>query len=209
MAAGDGRSRFRLGVGLAAGVAVRSDEDGVVQVLGAGGQGAGHRQVSEDIGAPQQVEGGPVGPARALGQVQRIGDGLVHLGSGAVIGQLGVRGALGLVEGREHGHGYFGLGEVVGEGGGDGVVGLLRGVRIAAEAQGPVVVGQGDAQGARGVQVTDLIGAGQQVKGHIPDPSGGVDQVAISAKMSSMADCRVTCRLSLVKEGDASHLRLT
>ena len=43
------------------------------------------------------------------------------------------------------------------------------------------------------MQVADLIGAGQQVPGHISHPSGGVDQVggaaevAISARIPSMA----------------------
>ena len=96
---------------------------------------------------------------------------------GAVIGQLGVRVALALVDGRHHGDSYLCSGEVVEECSGDGVVGLLRGVRIAAEAQGPVVVGQGDAQGARGVEVADLVRTGQQVAGHVPQPGGGVDQV--------------------------------
>ena len=96
---------------------------------------------------------------------QRVGDGLGHLGRGAVIGQLGVRVALALV---------------------DGVVGLLRGVRIAAEAQGPVVVGQGNAQGARGMEVADLVRAGQQVPGHIPQPGGGVDQVSGTTKRSDL-----------------------
>ena len=50
------------------------------------------------------------------------------------------------------------------------------------EAQGPVVVGELDAQGARGVQVADLIGAGQQVPGHVADPGGGVDQVGGAAQ---------------------------
>ena len=36
--------------------------------------------------------------------------------------------------------------------------------------------------GARGVQVTDLIGAGQQVPGHVPQPGGGVDQVRGAAE---------------------------
>ena len=45
----------------------------------------------------------------------------------------------------------------------DGVVGLLRGVRIAREAQG-----------ARGVEVTDRVGPGQQVP--------GVDQVGGAAE---------------------------
>ena len=78
---------------------------------------------------------------------QRIGDGLGHLGRGAVIGQLGVRVALALVDGRHDGGGDFGSREVIGGGRGDGVAGLLRGVRIAREAQGPVVVGELDAQG--------------------------------------------------------------
>ena len=106
---------------------------------------------------------------------QRIGDGLGHLGRGAVIGQLGVRVALGLVDGRHDGGGhFFGSREVIAEGRGDGVVGLLRDVRIAREAQGPVVVGELDAQGARGVEVTDRVGPGQQVP--------GVDQVGGAAE---------------------------
>ena len=48
------------------------------------------------------------------------------------------------------------------------------GVRIAREAQGPVVVGELDAQGARGVEVTDRVGPGQQVP--------GVDQVGGAAE---------------------------
>ena len=64
--------------------------------------------------------------------------------------------------------------KVVEERGADGVVGLLRGVRIAAEAQGPVVVGQGDAQGARGVEVADLVSRSQVT---FPSQAGGVDQV--------------------------------
>ena len=90
---------------------------------------------------------------------------------------LRFRVALGLVDGSHHADDYFGSGEIIGENCGDGVVGLLRGVRIAAEAQGPVVVGELDAQGARGVQVTDRVGPGQQVPGHVPQPGGGVDQV--------------------------------
>ena len=108
---------------------------------------------------------------------QRIGDGLGHLSRGAVIGQLGVGVGLALVDGRHHGDGDFGSREVIGEGRGDGVVRLLGRVRIAAEAQGPVVVGELDAQGARCVEVADLVGAGQQVPGHVADPSGGVDQI--------------------------------
>ena len=44
-------------------------------------------------------------------------------------------------------------------------VGFRLAVRIAAEAQGPVVVGELDAQRACGVQVSNLVGAGQQVAG--------------------------------------------
>ena len=97
------------------------------------------------------------------------------MGRGAVIGQLGVRVAFGLADGRHDGGGhFFGSREVIAEGRGDGVVGLLRGVRIAREAQGPVVVGELDAQGARGVEVTDRVGPGQQVP--------GVDQVGGAAE---------------------------
>ena len=261
---GDRCARFRLRVGLAAGVAVRFDEDRVVQVLEAGGQGAGHRQVPQHVAAPQQVERRPAVPGLAVAQLrrrdggirfgrgvvggdgrrdggvrlgrrvvgrddcgvplghrpvgqqrvgdglvhlgrgavghqprreggvrlgrrvvgregcrncgvsldrrfeghQRIGDGLGHLGRGAVIGQLGVRVAFGLVDGRHDGGGhFFGSREVIAEGRGDGVVGLLRGVRIAREAQGPVVVGELD-------EVTDRVGPGQQVPG--VDQVGGV-----------------------------------
>ena len=65
---GDRRTRLQLRVGFAPGVAVRFDEDGVVQVLEAGGQGAGHRQVAQHVAAPQQVEGGPAGPGLAVAQ---------------------------------------------------------------------------------------------------------------------------------------------
>ena len=228
---GDRCASFRLRVGFAPGVAVRLDEDRVVQVLEAGGQGAGHGQVAQHVAAPQQVERGPAGPGLAVAQRdgrqrrrdgcvplgrspvgrqrvgnglvhldrgavghqrpcdcgvplcgrpvghQRIGDGLGHLSRGAVIGQLGVGVGLALVDGRHHSDGDFGSREVIGEGRGDGVVRLLGRVRIAAEAQGPVVVGELDAQGARCVEVADLVGAGQQVPGHVADPSGGVDQI--------------------------------
>ena len=245
-------ARFRLRVSLAAGVAVRLYQDGVIQVLERRGQGAGHRQVAQHVAAPQQVEGGSAGPALAVAQRhrrrdggvrlgrgvvggdgrrddgvrlgagvvgresrrdggvplgrrfeghQRIGDGLGHLGRGAIVGELGVRVALGLADGRHDGGGDFGSREVICQGRGDGVVGLLRGVRIAAEAEGPVVVGELDAQGARGVKVADLVGPGQQVPGHVPSQAGALTRlvappsVAISARMPSMADCRVTCRL--------------
>ena len=242
---GDRRGRFRMRVGDAAGVAVRLDEDGVVQVLEAGGQGAGHRQVPEHVAAPEQVKGRPAVPGLAVAQRrrrdggirlgrrvkaregchdcgvrlrgiviahegcrdggvplgrrfeghQRIGDGLGHLSRGAVIGQLGVGVGLTLVDGRHHGDGHFGSREVIGEGRGDGVVGLLGRVRIAAEAQRPIVVGQGDAQGARGVEVADLVRAGQQVPGHVADPSGGVDQVGGAAEGGDLCEDPVGGRL--------------
>ena len=77
---GDRCARFRLGVGFAAGVAVRLDEDRVVQVLEAGGQGAGHGQVAQHVAAPQQVERGPAGPALTVAQRHRRRDGCVRLG---------------------------------------------------------------------------------------------------------------------------------
>ena len=79
-------ARLRLGVGFAAGVAVRLDEDRVVQVLEACGQCPGHRQVPEHVAAPQQVERGPAGPALAVAQRHRRRDGGVRLGRGIVGG---------------------------------------------------------------------------------------------------------------------------
>ena len=288
---GDRCARFRLRVSLAASVAVRLYQDGVVQVLKGGGQCAGHRQVPQDVAGPEQVEGRPAVPALAVAQRdgrqrrrdgcvplgrrpvghqrrrdcgvrlsgvvktregcrdcgvplghrpvghqrvgdglvhldrgavghqrrrdcgvrlsgvvktregcrdcgvplgrcfeghQRVGDGLGHLSRGAILGELGVRVALGLVDGRHDGGGDFGSREVICQGRGDGVVGLLRGVRIAAEAEGPVVVGELDAQGARGVEVADLVGPGQQVPGHVPQPGGGVDQVGGAAQCGDL-----------------------
>ena len=81
---GDRRTRLQLRVGFAPGVAVRFDEDGVVQVLKAGGQGAGHRQVAQDVAAPQQVEGWPAGPGLAVAQRHRCRDGGVRLGRGVI-----------------------------------------------------------------------------------------------------------------------------
>ena len=233
---GDRCARFRLRVGLAAGVAVRLYQDGVVQVLKGGGQCAGHRQVPQDVAGPEQVEGRPTVPALAVAQRdgrqrrrdgcvplgrspvghqrrrdcgvrlsgvvktregcrdcgvplgrrfeghQRIGDVLGHLSRAAIVGQLGVGVGLALVDGRHHGDGHFGSREIIRQSRGDGVVCLLGRVSIAAEAQGPVVVGELDAQGARGVQVADLVRAGQQVPGHVPQPGRGVDQVGGAAE---------------------------
>ena len=81
---GDRCARLRLRVGFAAGVAVRFDEDRVVQVLEAGGQCPGHRQVPEHVAGPQQVERGPAGPALAVAQRHRRRDGGVRLGRGVI-----------------------------------------------------------------------------------------------------------------------------
>ena len=102
---------------------------------------------------------------------------------GAIVGQLGVRVALGLVDGRHDGGGDFGSREVIGEGRGDGVVGLLRGVRIAAEAQGPVVVAQGDAQdGPWRASYGFVLVPASRSQVTLPGPSGGVDQVGGAAQ---------------------------
>ena len=84
--AADRCARFRLRVSLAAGVAVRFDEDGVVQVLEAGGQGPGHRQVAQDVAAPEQVERRAAVPGLAVAQRRRR-DGGVRLGRGVVGGR--------------------------------------------------------------------------------------------------------------------------
>ena len=52
---GDRCARLQLRVGFAAGVAVRLYQDGVVQVLERRGQGAGHREVPQDVAGPEQV----------------------------------------------------------------------------------------------------------------------------------------------------------
>ena len=75
---------LQLRVSLAPGVAVRLDQDGVVQVLEAGGQCAGHGQVPQHVAAPQQVERGSAGPALAVAQRHRRRDGGVRLGRGIV-----------------------------------------------------------------------------------------------------------------------------
>ena len=75
---GDRRTRLQLRVGLA--VAVRFDEDGVVQVLVGGAQSPGHRQVAQHIAAPQQLEGRAAVPGLAVAQRERRRDGGVRLG---------------------------------------------------------------------------------------------------------------------------------
>ena len=81
---GDRCARLQLRVGFAAGVAVRLDQDGVVQVLEGGGERPGHRQVAQHIATPQQVERRAAGPALAVAQRHRRRDGGVRLGRGIV-----------------------------------------------------------------------------------------------------------------------------
>ena len=81
-------ARFRLRVSLAAGVAVRLYQDGVIQVLERRGQGAGHGQVAQHVAAPQQVERGPAGPALAVAERHRRRDGGIRLGRRVVGGQV-------------------------------------------------------------------------------------------------------------------------
>ena len=178
----------RLGRGVVGGDGRR--DDGVR--LGAGVVG---REGRRDGGVPL---------GRRFEGHQRTGDGLGHLGRGAIVGELGVRVALGLVDGRHDGGGDFGPHEVICQGRGDGVVGLLRGVRIAAEAEGPVVVGELDAQGARGVEVADLVGPGQQVPGHVPQPGGGVDQVGGAAQRGDLRQDAVDGGLQGVQVAEVS-----
>ena len=64
----DGGSRLQLRVGLAAGVGVRFDEDGVVEVLEGRRERAGHGQVAQDVRALHKVEGRPAGPGLAVPQ---------------------------------------------------------------------------------------------------------------------------------------------
>ena len=164
-------------------------------IVGSDGRRDGGVRLDAGVVAREGCRDGGVPLGRRPVGHQGIGDGLGRLCRVAVIGQLGVRVALGLVDGRHHGDGDFGSREVVGQSRGDGVVGLLRGVRIAAEAQRPVVVGELDAQGARGVQVTDLIGPGQQVPGHVAQPGGGVDQVGGAAEGGDLRQDAVDGRL--------------
>ena len=130
------------------------------------------------VGLREGCRNGGVPLDRRFEGHQRMGD----LGRGAVIGQLGVRVALALVDGRHHGEGYFGAGEVVSECSGDGVVGLGGAVGVAGEGQGPIIVGELDAQGSDGVQASDLVGPRQQVPGDLALPVGGVDKIGCTAE---------------------------
>ena len=81
---GDRCARLQLRVGFAAGVAVRLDQDGVVQVLEGGGERPGHRQVAQHIATPQQVERRAAVPGLAVAQRHRRRDGGVRLGRGVI-----------------------------------------------------------------------------------------------------------------------------
>ena len=158
---------------------------------------------------------------RPAGQ-QRVGDGLVHLGRGVVghqprreggvcvgrrvVGREGCRNCGVPLDRRFEGHQRIGDGlgpldspmaatmvavtsrEVIAEGRGDGVVGLLRGVRIAREAQGPVV-GMLSGLVAWRLRTVLVPASRSQVLTRLVAPP----RVAISARIPSMADCRVTC----------------
>ena len=84
---GDRCARLQLRVGFAAGAAVRLYQDGVVQVLERRGQGAGHREVPQDVAGPEQVEGWPAVPGLAVAQLRRR-DGGIRLGRRVVGGQV-------------------------------------------------------------------------------------------------------------------------
>ena len=198
---GDGGSRLQLRLGFGSGVAVRLDEDRVVEVLEGGGEGSRHGEIAQDVRALQEAERRPAGPGLAVAQghgQERVRDELVRRGGVAVAGELGVRVVLGLGHGGHEVEGDLGLREVVAQGRRDGVVGLLDRVEIAqrgedpalrgvaGKGQGPIIVREGDAQGTRGVQVADLICPGQQVEGHIPGPGGGVDQIGRTAECGDL-----------------------
>ena len=91
----DGGSRLQLRVGLAAGVGVRFDEDGVVEVLEGRRERAGHGQVAQDVRALHKVEGRPAGPGLAVAQghgQERVRDELVRRGGVAVYSSAAERG---------------------------------------------------------------------------------------------------------------------
>ena len=213
----DGGSRLELRVGLAAGVAVRFDEDGVVEVLEGRREGSRHGQVPEDVGALQEGEGGPARAGLAVAQghgQERVRDELVRRGGVAVIQQGRVRVIFAL---RDAGHqirGGFRSREVISQGRRDGVVCLLdrvvpaelgghpdlaglreqQGVRlpatvgVAGEAERPVVVGELDAQGRHRVQVADRVGSGEEVPGHVPGPGGSIDEIGGAAERGDLRE---------------------
>ena len=178
---------------------------GAVVVAGQGrGDGRGHRAAGGVVGQLSRNEArdlrlGPVGEQGLVDQelhppgvlvladvqsVDGVGDGRVHLRGAAVGSQVIGDGRADLHRGAvggQRGQDLVADPDLAGQRRQQGV-GFRLAVRIAAEAQGPVVVGELDAQGACGVQVSNLVGAGQQVPGHVADPSGGVDQVGGAAE---------------------------
>ena len=190
-----------LGVDLAAVVVARQSR----------ADGRGHRAAGGVVGQLARNEArdlrlGPVGEQGLVDQelhppgvlvladvqsVDGVGDGRVHL-RGAAVGSQGIgdgradlhRGAVGGQRGQD----LVADPDLAGQRRQQGV-GFRLAVRIAAEAQGPVVVGgELDAQRACGVQVSNLVGAGQQVPGHVAQPGGGVDQVGGAAEGGDLCE---------------------
>ena len=117
-----------------------------------------------------------------LGDVQGVDgvrDGRVHL-SGAAVGSQGIgdggahldRGAVGGQSGQD----LVADPDLAGQRRQQGV-GLPAIVGIAGKGQGPVIIGQGDAERSHGVKVSDLICSDQQVPGDLALPGGGVDKI--------------------------------
>ena len=189
-----------LGVDLAAVVIARQSR----------ADGRGHRAAGGVVGQLARNEArdlrlGPVGEQGLVDQelhppgvlvladvqsVDGVRDGRVHL-RGAAVGSQGIgdgraglhRGAVGGQRGQD----LVADPDLAGQRRQQGV-GFRLAVRIAAEAQGPVVVGELDAQRACGVQVSNLVGAGQQVPGHVAQPGGGVDQVGGAAEGGDLCE---------------------
>ena len=68
---------------------------------------------------------------------------------------------------------------------------LRFGVAVHREGQGPVVVGQLDAQRRHGVQVADLVRAGEEVPGHVPGPGGSIDEIGGAAERGDLRELPV------------------
>ena len=61
-------------------------------------------------------------------------------------------------------------------------IGLRPGVGITGQGQGPVVIGQGDAEGSHGMEVADLVGSDQQIPSDLALPGRSIDQIGGTAK---------------------------
>ena len=79
-------------------------------------------------------------------------------------------------------------------------IGLRSGVGVAGQGQGPVIVGQGDAERSHGVEVPDLVGADQQVPGDLALPGRSIDKIGCTAEGGDLSQNpvygglqRVTC----------------